>query len=450
MRSLKTLILLALVTAGVLIAAVLYRPPTDTVNPADRGPLLPGLAGRLNGVQTVVIQHGGETLTLQRKDGAWTVAEKAGYPAQVGQVRELLLGLAHLQRIEPKTRNPEHYAALGLTNPDKSGGEASRIELKDAAGQPIARVTLGKRRPSAAEPDRSDLYILLPDDPQSWRVAGRIPALGAAGAWLKRTLLELERTRIAGVTLAHADGETLHLIPKEAGKGEGFTLEGLGAGESLKNDYALDDIADRFTRLQLEDVRPADQLQWPARPDLQATARTRDGLEVRLTAAKIDGKSWIRLVAEALPSAPSAAAAVAQGSAATTGQAKTPAEPSKGADKEPKKTPQQEAATLNARWQGWAYTLADWAYQALDKHRADLVKAPEAQPAAPQTGDKRTGHAAAPELPMPTDQVAPLPTAQPESPQGTAVPPSTTAPSVPDNAPSPAAPPVAPSEVGGT
>jgi len=449
MRNLKTLILLALVTTGVLLAALFYRPPVDTVSATERGPLLSDLAKRLDAVRTVAIRHAGETVTLHRKDATWTVAEKADYPAQPGLVRELLLGLTHLQRVEPKTRNPEHYAALGLADLDKTSGKASRIDLKDAADQSLAQVTLGKRQPSTAEPERSDLYALLPGDPQSWRVEGRMPTIGAAGAWLRRTLLELDHSRIAGVTLTHGDGETLRLIPKapaatpatqteearpDAGP-ETFILEGLGAGETLKSDYILEDIVDRFTRMQLEDVRPADPMQWPEKPDLQVEVQTQDGLRVWLTAAKIDGQPWIRLQAEAPPA--TAAAETVATSPSRQNAAPTAADAAKGQ----KETPQQEAATLNARWHGWAYTLADWAYQALDKRRVDLVKAPEVAPqpvaseAGPlaaipeaQTGDKDATAVEPAAAPTP-------PAVQPESGNMTAVPsptPGIPAPSTPE------------------
>lgn len=405
MRSIKTLILLALVTLGVVLAAFFYQPPDVTIDPRAQSPLLPALAKQLDAVQTVEIQHSGETVTLQRRNGAWTVAEKAGYPARGGQIRELLLGLARLRRAEPKTRNPQYYSALGLTDADRNGGMASHISLLDAAGHPLVQVTLGKRPPSAQETARDDLYALLPDDPQSWRVEGKMPTIGAAGAWLNRTLLDLDRTRIAEVTLIHGDGETVRLVPKGTDKGkdrDGFTLEGMEADEALVNDYVLDDIASRFTHMQLEDVQPADQIQWPANPDLKAEMRTKDGLLVRLIAAKIEDKPWIRLMAEAVPNAPSSPPSAETPEAIAAEEAKPPTdEPSKETPKTKiQKTPEQEVTALNGRWQGWAYTLAEWAYQALDKHRVDLIKAPETKPTSEPEGKEAAISAPA----VPTDE----------------------------------------------
>lgn len=371
MRNFNTLIILAVVTIAALLAAVFYQPTAVTPPATDVGLLLPGLAEHLDKVQKVNILHAGEAVTLSKQKDIWTITEKANYPAVKDQIRELLMGLAQARRIEPKTRNRENHAALGLADPDKSGSEASRIELFDQSGKSLAKVMLGKRKP-ATESGRNDFYALVKDDPQTWLVEGRMPAIGAAGAWLARTVLELERSRIVELTFAHSDGEVLRLKPKAPDQ-TAMALEGLQADEKLQNDYALDDMADRLALMQMEDVQPVDKLKWPDKPDLQIDAKTKDGLSVKITAAKIDNQIWLRLVAEG---AAATEPPVAASKTATTTES---TDKKSDADKEAKstKTPQQEAATLNARWQGWAYTLADWAYQALSKHRTDLVKSKE-------------------------------------------------------------------------
>jgi hypothetical protein len=224
--------------------------------------------------------------------------------------------------------------------------------------------------------------------------------LGAPGAWVQRNLLELERSRIIAVTVTHGDGETIRVIPKATGQTT-LTLEGLKAGETLQSDYVLADIFERFTRLQLEDVRPAKQLTWPETVDLQVEVRTKNGLLVRINAAKIEDQHWLRFTAIADPASATTPPVAAE---ATTPNPPTPlvrgatesptpivrgdTVPPTGqntvtasaTNPPPAKTPQQEAEELNARWNGWAYKLADWAYQTLNKRRVDLVKAAATTP----------------------------------------------------------------------
>ncbi|KOR30886.1 hypothetical protein TI04_03695 [Achromatium sp. WMS2] len=167
----------------------------------------------------------------------------------------------------------------------------------------------------------------------------------------------------------------LHLVPKEVGKTP-LNLEGLLPNQQLKNDYIIDDIADRFTRMQLEDVRPITKFTWPDQPDLRIKVTTKEGLVVTLDAVKLDNQHWMRLNAKVIaanntsksktpptvPSKPESAAQPTPGSASSSSLAIDP---------------KKEATELNARWQGWVFSLADWAFQALDKHRSDLVKSPE-------------------------------------------------------------------------
>jgi hypothetical protein len=129
MRNLKTLILFAVITVVMLIAAIVFRSASVTSPAIEAGLVLPNLAQQLATVQTIKIIHAGDSVTLQRQAQAWTVVEKANYPAAESKIRELLLGLAYLKRLEPKTKNPDNYAILGLTDPDKKNQQSGSVYL---------------------------------------------------------------------------------------------------------------------------------------------------------------------------------------------------------------------------------------------------------------------------------------------------------------------------------
>ena len=76
-------------------------------------PLLPGLMEKINEVEVISIEHTGKTLTfLKDSGGDWTLMEVNGYPADKERIRNALIGLAHLEKIEPKTALPEFYSDL--------------------------------------------------------------------------------------------------------------------------------------------------------------------------------------------------------------------------------------------------------------------------------------------------------------------------------------------------
>jgi len=157
----------------------------------------------------------------------------------------------------------------------------------------------------------------------------------------------------------------------------------------LQNDYAVDDIADRFTLMQMEDVQQADKLKWPEKSDLNLEVKAKNGLLIKIAAAKIDNQTWLKLAAEAPPE-----------------KAKADGGATKKDTKPAPKSASQEATELNTQWQGWAYTLADWAYQSLSKRRVDLVKLPEPpKPAAEATKPAESEPAVATDVSNPIEDL---------------------------------------------
>jgi hypothetical protein len=183
---------------------------------------------------------------------------------------------------------------------------------------------------------------------------------------LSPDLLTLDRQRVGRIRVKQADGEEFAVEPVD--DGEGFRLGDLQEGETLRSDYVLEDLVDRVTDLKLEDVRPVNEIAWPATPALRLEITQADGLTIRVSGARIDDTHWLRLDA-------------------FRGQPADPSESSIGGAA----TVAQEAARLNRAWQGRAYAVADWVYDILAKRRTDLLTdkaeavedAEEAAPTAP-------------------------------------------------------------------
>ena len=109
----RGLILLATATL-VLVALALVAVATGdrTVSHAAPGEAaLPGLAGKLGEAASVVVKRSGLELTFVRDGDGWLVVEKGNYPA-AGKVRQIVLGMADLALVEPKTQKPEFYPRL--------------------------------------------------------------------------------------------------------------------------------------------------------------------------------------------------------------------------------------------------------------------------------------------------------------------------------------------------
>src|SRR5690349_2931214 len=119
--------LVALVFAAalsVVVAVVVsHRGGSSEADPQTGHQVLPDLAQRLGDVARVTLVHGADKTTLVRNDDHWGIEEKSGYPADAAKLHQMLLGLAELQYVEPKTRKPEFYPRLEVEDPGHKDGK---------------------------------------------------------------------------------------------------------------------------------------------------------------------------------------------------------------------------------------------------------------------------------------------------------------------------------------
>src|SRR5438552_15445895 len=142
----RGLILLAAATLVLVALAVAALATGDrTVGRAAPGAAaLPALAGKLGEVASVGLKRSGLELTFVRDGDGWLVVEKGNYPADAAKVRQVVLGMADLALVEPKTQKADLYPRLEVDDPSK--GKSTLVTVKEKAGTPRAALIIGKRR----------------------------------------------------------------------------------------------------------------------------------------------------------------------------------------------------------------------------------------------------------------------------------------------------------------
>src|SRR6266404_4455705 len=131
----------------ILVAAAMFalvsgdrtatRPP-----PGERA--LPRLDAKLGDLTWIRLSRGATKMDFAAVGGRWVIVDKGNYPAAAGKLRQLLLGLADLTLVEPKTERPELFARLDLDEPSTANSTA--VTLQDRTGQTVAGLIVGKRR----------------------------------------------------------------------------------------------------------------------------------------------------------------------------------------------------------------------------------------------------------------------------------------------------------------
>jgi len=291
-------LILIIVTAAVIVAAVLMRASRNQTGEQAEGLYFPDLLGQSNVVMKVVVNNGQQTTTIVNDDNVWTIVEKGDYPASLDKVREVVLGLARMRRVEAKTGKPELYGKLGLEGIDVAESTSTLVQLLDGSENTLAQVIIGKEKTVQGGPPRRQFYVRTPEDPQAWLVEGQMPDLGAATAWMNTSIFGSDAIEIRSIKVSRE--EASWTVSRESADTDVYVLEGLATDEEIDSQFAINQVARSFGDLVFEDVRPASGDGDDARED-SVVAELFDGARVTLTLRRDGDRYFGRFFADYIP-----------------------------------------------------------------------------------------------------------------------------------------------------
>ena len=349
----KTLIILGALTVIAVALAVVATRSQPRVEATDQAGqvLFPKLVNDIDKMKSVVIKHGGDTMTIDWDGKAFRMRERGGYLVDAEKVQAVVVHLARLSKLESKTKQADRYDRLDLGDPAAKGGQSTELTLLDAAGKPIADVIVGKRKFTLGGRE-GGTYVRFPNDPQTWLALGELMVGTAAHDWLKPEIADIKAMAIKRVTVSRPNGEK---IIAAAGQGGTFTLENMPKGMEMVTPSTAEDFAKLLDSLKLDDVAQAASVTFPKDKTTTAVFEGMDGFQVTLETFDDNGKYWIRL--KGTPPAADKAEMV------------------------------KTIADLNAHTEGWAFQVPQYAIVPLSKSMSDLAKKPDpkgAQQSAPQ------------------------------------------------------------------
>ena len=335
-RTLIVLALIALLAGGGALTLSLLEPRPAQVQ-LDGAPVLPGLADRLPEVQRIAVEVSDQPgVVLARAGDGWRVASEHGYPARTERVNRLLVGLANLEKIAPKTADPERFARLAVGDP-ADDPLARRVTLTGDDGTEIARLIVGKQRHELTGRAASGTYVRVPGGQRAWLAAGLADLADDAYPFLDTAVIDLPAGAIRRIEIARVGGGRLVAV-RPAENAPALAIADVPQGRQL-DVAAVRRLGSLLTGIKFDRVEPAAALEGATRV-ADATVTTFDGLELKVRAVDRDGRFWLTLSAAA--DRPSATEA---------------------------------AARLDARVDGWAYMVADYIAERLTRTRADVLLA---------------------------------------------------------------------------
>jgi hypothetical protein len=357
MHSKGVISLMAVATISVVAAAaVSFTGGAGPADPRAGKPVLPQVAAKLGDIGKVIVKRSSGTASFVRQGNTWTVAEKSGYPADAAKVRKMLLGLAEITYVEPKTAEPSLYKRLNVEDPSAEKSQSAQVEIYDGQGGALGSVIAGRRRIDELGGGNDGVYVRLPGEPRSWLARGTLDLDSDIAQWLDRRIVDIAETRTKEAVLQQLDGTKLTIARDKPE--DKFAVKELPPNRKLKSDTGMVEPATVLQAFDLTDVKAASDVAFPKDGVNTGTYTTFDGLAVKVELAKLGETDWIRLSA--------------------TGS---------GDDKV-----KTEADALNQRWSTWVYGIAPYKAVALRTKVDDLLEPPPAPP---------TGAQSTPAVPLP-------------------------------------------------
>lgn len=321
---------LTLLTVLAVAAAWYVRQPVPEPAPETADSLfLPGLVDRLPAVTAVRARTGGGRLLAHvvRDGDTWRVRNRNGYPADPETLRGALIALSEARRQEAKTDRADGWGRLGLRPIDEAGADGVELTLEGLEPEP--RIIIGNHAGGAGQ--GTYLRRVDDDDGRAWLVSERIEKPAAIGDWLDDRLIEIPPQRMRSVDIAARDGEPVRIVRVQP-RSRDFEIANRPDGRQPLSNSIAHSIVRIVSDLRLTDVHPADTVDLPSRL-AESRFETLDGLRIVIesfAAGRSEEVHYIRLRAATVSGA---------------------------GDKV-----QEQAARLNARFDGWLYAIPDYKF----------------------------------------------------------------------------------------
>ncbi|MCC5875185.1 MAG: DUF4340 domain-containing protein [Candidatus Sumerlaeia bacterium] len=290
----------ALITLGAVAAVIAILAGIVTMTSSDRAVdtspgnyVAPGLLENLNDAEKVVVRTGNDTVTLTRDGDTWRVEERHGYPARLDNVRTLLMEVANLRQLEPRTSNPDLYHRIEVEDIDAPDSASRLVEIHGPGGTKLASVIVGSTRFGQGPGARQTTFVRNSDQAQSWLADGPVNVNTSTSHWVDTQFLSIRSNDVQRVEVTHADGEVV-IINKPDPNQSNFDLETLPEDRELTSPTRPNELGGLMASLRFDEVKPTSEFDLDTTPTVTVTLDEKNGHRVVARAWDADGQKWFQ------------------------------------------------------------------------------------------------------------------------------------------------------------
>ena len=290
-RDLRTLTL-ATVAAALLAAITLFTQVEGPELVLEDTRFFPDLVHQMETLKSVVVQEGTATASLDWNGARWVLREANNYPANQNSIAELVIGLARLEKLEPKTSKSELYRHLDLQDPEVPNSRSTQIVLIDSEGHEIANIIAGKLKYTLGGDERGT-HVRVPSQPQSWLARGEIDVGADPADWLEQPLIDIPSSAIRQITVRRPSGEHLTIERNSSGTVD-FDIRNVPAGRELASPSTPLQFAELLESLDIQDVSEAGNISFENDNTISVDVEGLDGFVMQIRMIELDGSHWIQ------------------------------------------------------------------------------------------------------------------------------------------------------------
>lgn len=310
---------------------------------------------KINDINKINIVRASGNIEIVKTDKHWVLPAKENYPANLTQIRKILLNLAQLKIIEAKTKKEKNYEKLGVQKnkrDSKPVNVQSTIITLSTNTETLINIIIGNKKPGHTPGGKNLYYVRLSNNNQVWLVSGNIN-LPENNDFMNTELLNIESSRIQSIIINHPKSPQVN-ISKKAQSDTEFMLTSLTENKQL-NPGALNSIASVISNLNFSDVTVMTNSD-KSNKHTTATFTLFNGLAVNINVRKDNAKYYLWI--EASSTIPMSTSLKQKDVENTSKQANA----------------KDEAATINSMHKNWLYNIPENIGETLTKQIKDLVK----------------------------------------------------------------------------
>ena len=357
----------------------------------------------INDIAQLRIKSQEAEVNVTKKGDDWVVKERGEYPANFGEVTDVLRKFWDLKVTQPQPISQTQLGRLELLPPDKGGtNSGTLVECKDAGGKTLVALTLGKKHMKQARGESQfgggswpdGRYVMVGDDPKKVSlIKDELSNLEPKPEhWLNKDFFKVEKLKAVSVVATNATNNWKLARETETGEWKLTDAKGDEKADSSKvsgMNYLLNSPS-------FNDVALTWSFNETNKPATTATLETFENFKYLVKLASKGGDDYYLNVAVS-------ATLPKERTGATTNETK---EVKEKLDKEFKEKTEklQEKLKTEQAYGKWTYVVSKWTVDNLLKERKDLlaeIKKEEPKKEEPKPAETKPAPPKKPELKPP-------------------------------------------------